>query len=1178
MGPQVTSRHLRNASELLLFAPIKTGFVRTNDVRVSYVSRLATVLNSLFEPVRAYAERLDIIPSGNVIESLQTIYSVQYTVVERPAQSHLIVAVSFDSSWEAYMQRLMDRVGHLLDVIFSHCEGYDRLCDKGYDQFSKWIYEHQVQCNLFYNATPDLTTDDLRYLRKLSRRDLNPAQPLPPLAREAKDATKPAAATDPRQADRWRVLTTLAQGAFAIREWFQEPDETATFNAAANQLFKAYLVQEGDEVAIAKSLPAPVLQWLRQVLALGNPPPTAKTESLVEAKLANIQGNIIEPYKSPALYGAVVLVQCHSAEAVRKLLSTLKPGVTHAQSPDAEVRVNLALSYGALQRLGLSESTLMLFPKEFREGMEARAGMLGDIGPNAPENWELLQINVQKARLRGPAKLSNVDVVLLLQKAVDDTKCEDDWSWNSHHPLFSDVARLASDLETFGALVFHVQPLRRYPKYDHFEVADGVSESQPVPRAILGAAQPRDLTAGAQDRDLIALGELLLGYEDNHGETALCAKTAPFGEIFEDGTFLVIRKLCQNPERFQLYVDDSAKALKTPHDTVRGLLVGRTPDGSPLAKPEAKDNNFDYAAGDCPLYAHIRRANPRDTDPITGKRRPRIMRRSLPYGPKVKNGAEQGLLFMAYGASIAQQFEVIQRWINGGNSTSILSSQNDLVSGVPQPAGGTYPVAVGSPDPALPTTPHAFVTLRWGMYLFVPSIKAIGLLSGLPPSSERTLSMPGDKAAPSPLVERGKAVLRELDAIRDSDAACAAWKQYIEDPHFADDAAALWAAIRRERKPKRTPYGILVADEQNAKQILSDRGEKFSVREYWSRLYDKLGAHYLTLDPVLGHAAQPNASDNRYEQANKGGPGYVRLAEVPNEYLYKTIKGDDAFKQASQYASNALQAVIKSGCDTVDLRSVAKGVVANLAEDWIGLPDKRANRVDFLEHYIRLSRYAFQPHPESWLEQDARERALTLRAAYARYQSLKELRGLGKMAGDLIEMGDTDIPAIILACAGAIVGFAAPAVAACVGVLGRLVDSGDFARLALARSELQDKDVRDVVLKDLRRSPVPPLLYRRDVSGQLLGTPGDLVVIGLQAVADDAEDLGRTKPSQTVPDRLPWIWLLGGPHGGGKTDKPVHGCPVWDPAVTTIAGFVDGFLAYPNLARNGVMVSLSGRM
>ncbi len=66
---------------------------------------------------------------------------------------------------------------------------------------------------------------------------------------------------------------------------------------------------------------------------------------------------------------------------------------------------------------------------------------------------------------------------------------------------------------------------------------------------------------------------------------------------------------------------------------------------------------------------------------------PRIIRRGMSYGPArdEAGGDDRGIIFQAYNASIAEQFEVIQRWVSGGNSTGTYSRQNDALLGLPLP-------------------------------------------------------------------------------------------------------------------------------------------------------------------------------------------------------------------------------------------------------------------------------------------------------------------------------------------------------------------------------------------------------------------------------------------------------------------------------------------------------------
>ena len=49
--------------------------------------------------------------------------------------------------------------------------------------------------------------------------------------------------------------------------------------------------------------------------------------------------------------------------------------------------VTLAFTWNGLRALGVPEDALATFPDEFREGMAARADILGDTGDRAPEHW-----------------------------------------------------------------------------------------------------------------------------------------------------------------------------------------------------------------------------------------------------------------------------------------------------------------------------------------------------------------------------------------------------------------------------------------------------------------------------------------------------------------------------------------------------------------------------------------------------------------------------------------------------------------------------------------------------------------------------------------------------------------------------------------------------------------------
>ncbi len=55
---------------------------------------------------------------------------------------------------------------------------------------------------------------------------------------------------------------------------------------------------------------------------------------------------------------------------------------------DSERRwVSVAFTWPGLRALGVDEASLATFPEEFRQGMAARAQVLGDTGVNHPDRW-----------------------------------------------------------------------------------------------------------------------------------------------------------------------------------------------------------------------------------------------------------------------------------------------------------------------------------------------------------------------------------------------------------------------------------------------------------------------------------------------------------------------------------------------------------------------------------------------------------------------------------------------------------------------------------------------------------------------------------------------------------------------------------------------------------------------
>jgi Dyp-type peroxidase family len=451
--------------------------------------------------------------------------------------------------------------------------------------------------------------------------------------------------------------------------------------------------------------------------------------------LADIQGDILSAYGNEYKRASYMLVHIDQPAAGRAWLGSLLARVTNAErwsGPKPQTTLNVALTYTGLRALGVPDGLLCGFSEEFREGMAARAHVLGDVGANAPSHWET------------PLG-SGTGHLLVTIKALATELLE------------RELAGFRAGVEQAASVTIvheqHTQMLEG--AREHFGYADGFSQP-----AIAGVGEYQtvaDGVPGAHDQwRALAAGEFILGYEDEDR----VMPNAPAEPLARSGTYMIYRKLSQDVELFRKTLRDAAPLYGDTEEKLAAKVAGRWRNGTPLVlSPDVPIPNFDPkdprnnafryldadADGDsCPLGAHIRRTNPRDALGWKGladsgllSYRHRIIRRGMPYGPPLPAEpsdaepagpeVERGLVFVCFNASISRQFEGVQtQWVNDGNALH-LGHDKDFLLG---DSSTTNKMTVQGDPPFMLSPQPSFVTMRGGEYLFVPGLGALRFLAG----------------------------------------------------------------------------------------------------------------------------------------------------------------------------------------------------------------------------------------------------------------------------------------------------------------------------------------------------------------------------------------------------------------------------------------------------------------
>jgi len=1157
----ISSKNMGSVSELTLMADVRPELCEIRRT-MTHGTRLRLLLRTLYGIRRSAVEETEGRRLAGPLESLEFLHFVRFALLDN--DSKFLLGVTFDGAWEPYIRAIAERAGPLLDVIFCHTVDYNaHSSDRGYPIFSKWVRSHQVEADFFFADSPGTTAKDVQLLKDFHQRMCG--EPPPP------DPLPPPTADDVR-----RGIKALHQ-LYALDELFPATHEKNFLRRTAQMVLASVMPalehRMGEYAWIGtgqQRVHEAAMNWVKEEPSDGSfdsvavPRPKVPKRDPIETMPSpahDVQGNILEGYPEMT-HGATLLMRITDLSRAQSFLRGLRLTCHGDALPD--VTCNLGLTYRGLEKLGVPEDALEQLPFEFREGMAARAGWLGDLGPNHPARWRLPKRNWPPDRADDAlrVRLSSVDFVIQLQTSRPNATGRDH-AFEPDHPLHDYVLEHFGALDDQGVQLLAVEPTRHVGHsetagqpwgMEHFGYLDGVS--QPTVEAL---ADGKGLPA----RDRVALGELVLGYGDDRDGAA--AEHRP--DFLRNGSFQVVRKLSQDVGRFCAVIDENDDWSELA-ERMMGRPLARSMTGRPLAKQDPlvdaaeKDRpqllHYDFGEGgrgdEAPPESHVRRSNPRsfpaDNDARVRFRSapplPRIARRGMSYGSEFSKRTadeERGLLFSCFNASLADQFEVVQRWLAGANSSGVVGLRNDAFLGLPQPGEHKRFCefdAEGQVVRSVDLGTEPLVKLEWGLYLFTPAPSALEKLT-----AESAAELAVADLASDDDVRDGEAVIGRMETLlqveraRDPERAwflmANRWKVLIEDLSARETMRKVWAAIRARGGLLETPYGVLVGSRELIGQIFSEPRD-YSVSGYWDRMRDSLGEHYLGMDPkqapMAPHANLPaRIQQDRYVAAVDR-DRYAREATLANAWISR-IDESAAFDHAYRTARAVLDDMIWAGAPTtedpedasdvtvVDVARLVDFTVAAMCTEWFDLPQPMRREFMTLgepfpetahnpDNFKSTARYIFSPNPTEFVEQDGRAKGTELLEGATAYVE-EVLRGetageegtllaaLVEAKDDLVESG-IDEGGFAGFCAGILLGtihgFVGPVGGSLTSLLNEWIKSRELWRQQLALFEafpdpttsLRWDDVAPLLLgaveEGMRIQPFPYVLHRvpvRDV-------------------------------------------------------------------------------------------------
>jgi Dyp-type peroxidase family len=671
---------------------------------------------------------------------LRQIHFARWVILDRPGSAgDLLFTSNFDGDMKHYFRSFALQLTKDIDTVWENCEGYPGA--KDFEPLWQYVKRHQITTNTFYNAYPKVTMPQIQQLSALK--------------------------------------AGVDEFAFA-----GEPRPKHDFAALVHSV-------QMTTPPVAPSQPLPDR-------AVGKPTSELERE--------DIQANVLS---SPAWKRAEYrFLTIEDPKAFRPaILRLLESGdhdfITAQGFEDARKdrslsrSMNIAFTWSGLERLGIAKEYLNGMPLAFRQGMAARADILGDVGEWAPDKWQ------------GMLGHCEIHVLIATFSMADDV---DDY-WREVLTCAREGTKPDGPSIFPGCRMIQKESGERlwrdgYP-VEPFGFRDGIG--QPNVEGI------DDHKASKQAP--IAPGEFILGYADIDGNDQIAKDFV--GQFCRDlclnGTYMVFRKLEQNVAAFKGATGDGDLGSR---------LFGRRKHGGSLAddRPISNSNhgspeprvldNFDY--GDdpdgkkCPFGSHARRTNPRNEE----ARRHRIIRRGIPY----KEGDEEGMLFVCFNARIDSQFEFLQsEWCKKGDFLGSFTEARDPIVG----GGGVF----FDPKHSVPLLVESFVTLKGGEYFFMPGMRALDHIAQGDFDHAPHLDVKVNEAPPEAIYPAGLA------------------EQMFDPVHHAEDVSAMAALLtnrsieeRRVAWASGKPQAVYyVACRDHVRQILQD-DETFPSAQYARKL------------------------------------------------------------------------------------------------------------------------------------------------------------------------------------------------------------------------------------------------------------------------------------------------------------------------------------------------------